>query len=462
MGESRAGRPPLHDPEREDPGASAQEEHRLLDVSVLEVLLPEPARQAVVRLAADVLGTLPAEQVPATLRAAARFAPAKRVRLAGGALAAALDTDPRFRSRVAEAAREAEPELSAALAAGRPPATANPVAMAALAYLDRSPGWKDVLRGSVTALSLAQQQVRAAAEDQALERLREQVDQLHRAHRDSAARARAELAAVQDERDAVRREVKDLAATARTAEVAARQSAQELTGMRQSRGHELASLQGENRRLRQRLAEAEDAAEALRRAGRNTRGAAETRVWLLVETLVAATSGLRRELAISAPDGRPADLFATSAAGEATLGVSMRGDDPALLDRLLALPLVHLLVDGYNVTMTGYGELPLQAQRERLLGGLGVLAAQTGAEVTCVFDGATRPPLLPAVPRGVRVLFSELGQTADELILRLVGVEPPGRVVVVVSTDREVADGSRAGGAHPVPSAVLLRRLARS
>lgn len=40
--------------------------------------------------------------------------------------------------------------------------------------------------------------------------------------------------------------------------------------------------------------------------------------------------------------------------------------------------------------------------------------------------------------------------------------EPPGRPVVVVSTDREVADGIRKAGARPVPSTMLLRRLTRS
>ena len=125
--------------------------------------------------------------------------------------------------------------------------------------------------------------------------------------------------------------------------------------------------------------------------------------------------------------------------------------DPALLDQLLALPQAHLVVDGYNVTKTGYPTMPLEKQRLRLLGGLAVLAAQTGAEITCVFDGAElAAPVLLAPPRGVRVLFSKPGVTADELIRQLVRAEPPGRPVVVVSTDREVADGVAAAGARPV------------
>jgi len=138
-------------------------------------------------------------------------------------------------------------------------------------------------------------------------------------------------------------------------------------------------------------------------------------------------------------------------------------DDPAVLEQLLALPRVHLVVDGYNVTKSGYGGLPLEQQRSRLLAGLAALAARTRAEVTCVFDGTTvGVPVVSTPPRGVRVLFSAEGQTADELIDRLVRAEPPGRPVVVVSTDREVADRAVTAGARAVPSLALLRRLDRA
>jgi hypothetical protein len=43
-----------------------------------------------------------------------------------------------------------------------------------------------------------------------------------------------------------------------------------------------------------------------------------------------------------------------------------------------------------------------------------------------------------------------------------VRAEPAGRPVVVVSSDREVADGCAAAGARPVSAALLVKRLARS
>jgi predicted RNA-binding protein with PIN domain len=119
-------------------------------------------------------------------------------------------------------------------------------------------------------------------------------------------------------------------------------------------------------------------------------------------------------------------------------------------------------VDGYNVTKAGFGEMSLEQQRNRLISALAGLTAQTGTETTIVFDGADRIVGLPPAPRGVRVLFSRKGETADDLIRRLVRAEPAGRTVVVISSDREVADGVRRHGAYPLSSETLLRRIARS
>jgi predicted RNA-binding protein with PIN domain len=162
----------------------------------------------------------------------------------------------------------------------------------------------------------------------------------------------------------------------------------------------------------------------------------------------------------------PADFVADSAAdrpGGPGRGAAraLEADDPARLDQLLALPRAHLIVDGYNVTKRGFGDISLEQQRSRLIGGLGGLAAQSAAEVTVVFDGADAMHGLPPNPRGVRVLFSRKGHTADELIRQLVRAEPPGRPIVVISSDREVAEGVRRHGAYPLSSDTLLRRLGR-
>ena len=83
------------------------------------------------------------------------------------------------------------------------------------------------------------------------------------------------------------------------------------------------------------------------------------RLRVLLDAVVGAASGLQRELGLPPLDERPADALAAALSGRAeTPAVTQQGrsdDDPALLDALLTVPAVHLLVDGYNVTKSGYG-----------------------------------------------------------------------------------------------------------
>lgn len=63
--------------------------------------LPEPVRAKVITLAAEALGLIPSEAVPPSLKRVASFAPHRRARLAGGHIAAALETDEQFRTSIA-------------------------------------------------------------------------------------------------------------------------------------------------------------------------------------------------------------------------------------------------------------------------------------------------------------------------------------------------------------------------
>lgn len=92
----------------------------------LNVVLPERVRVSVIRQAAEVLGRLGVDEVPAALRAAARFAPAKRAQLAAAALAATIEADAAFRARVAQAAEAAAGSLSDAVRDGGVPPQPTP------------------------------------------------------------------------------------------------------------------------------------------------------------------------------------------------------------------------------------------------------------------------------------------------------------------------------------------------
>ncbi|MDP9398884.1 MAG: NYN domain-containing protein, partial [Actinomycetota bacterium] len=361
--------------------------------------------------------------------------------------------------------REAHPDLAGALEEGRLPSAVDPFEVAAAAYLLRPSGWTGMVVSAGEEVERAASEASSSQAAEAVPRLEEQLAALRTQARADLDRLRGELDVARAEAVELRRRLREAQDAARRAEAAAR-TAEVATGRQRSAAEAMAvTTDAEMRRLRAKLTTSEAALEASRRATREGRSLAEARLRLLLDTVVEAAQGLRRELALPPAEVRPADVVDAvlpAGAGSTVPTRALGDDDPALLDSLLTLPQAHLVVDGYNVTKTGYGSLPLEAQRQRLITGLASLAARCGAEVTCCFDAAeVTTPLTSPVPRGVRVLFSKPGEIADELIRRLVRNEPAGRPVVVVSSDREVAEGVRQSGARAVPAVALLRLLER-
>jgi predicted RNA-binding protein with PIN domain len=431
---------------------------------VLDRPLPDGVRRRVVQIVSDGFGGLTVGELPGQLRQYARFAPNRRAKFAGNAMAAALETDPLFRQRIGEKFREAQPELSGALDSGSPPPAADPLDVAAAAYVLRPTGWVKL----VTAAGEEAQRADAERADEEsrveLERLREELVHAREHTRAETERLRTELESAKKEAESLHRKLRAAHSDVKRGEAALRKLQGEMETVRTEGQTQVSAAEVESRRLKARLGEVEASLEATRRAAREGRSVEDMRVRLLLDTVLDAAQGLRRELALPPVSVRPAETVDAVEPGRMTpkdiAARALSENDPAILDQLLALPQAHLVVDGYNVTKTGYPQMPLEKQRLRLLGQLSQLAAQTGAEVTCVFDGAElAAPVLLAPPRGVRVLFSKPGVTADELIRQLVRAEPPGRPVIVASTDREVADGVAKAGARPVASAMLLKRL---
>ena len=430
--------------------------------------LPEGVRRHLVDLAAAVLGELDGADVPVSLRRVRGFVPARRARAGANPLGVALDREPLFRQRVAAAWRALHPELAGMLDTGEVPAAADPHAVLVGAYLLRRDGWEDVVAAAAGVLA-------DAGGDSERHRERAEVLRgLETARRDLA-RARADLelertraAALEEELTALRRELRRHRSDADRARAAARTAEQAAEQVRGEAAAAAAAAQARTERANREVRAAREREELSRRAAREGRTLADVRARLLLDTILDAATGLRRELALPPAGVRPADLEAPAddaAPAEAALDAvrprALPADDPAALETLVTLPHAHLVVDGYNVTKSAYPALALAEQRRRLVDGLVPLAARTGAEVTCVFDGAEVDGRSTSLQRGVRVVFSEPGVTADEKIRRLVRAEPRGRVVVVVSSDGEVASGVRASGARPVASAALVRLLAR-
>jgi predicted RNA-binding protein with PIN domain len=440
------------------------------------VELPPDVRATILRTAAEVLGSLGPAEVPAALRQVHRFAPRRRATAGALPLWTTLTVDDAFRGRVARVWSQARPRLADRIvgthgdAGGeRPDAPTSPdepaADVAVGAWLLRPDGWQELLDA---ALETHAHRSDGAGSDatRSLDAARERADRSDADAAQLAARLGLALVEADEARAdaaALRRELRRLRSDADRARSEARSAAAEAHADRvRAEG-----LRADAAEVLARASDVQRAAETERLAARGqTRAArdlAATRVRLLLDTIVDAADALRDELALPPVGAAPADLVAPMDNRAPVHRPASRGRsaaDPALLDDLLALPHAHLVVDGYNVSKTAYAELSLAEQRRRLVGALANMAARTGAEITCCFDGQEGSRPAGGYARAIRVLFS-VGEIADDLIRRLVRAEPPGRVVVVVTSDQQVASDVQADGAWAVPAQTLIARLTR-
>lgn len=118
-----------------------------------------------------------------------------------------------------------------------------------------------------------------------------------------------------------------------------------------------------------------------------------------------------------------------------------------------------ILIDGYNLIGTAIGDLA--AGRERLAAKLIAYNKDRGHSITVVFDGWKdgAGPETAAMRGGIRIIYSGIGERADDVIGRILSKER--REWIVVSSDREVAARAWAAGSVPVPSGEFLRIIER-
>lgn len=422
--------------------------------------LPEPVRGRLVELAAAALGELSETDVPKRLRPVVRFAPAKRGRVAAAPLLASLRESRPFRTAVVTWARTNRPDALDA-------AAADPVTAAAAAVLLDADEAAELL---ATVAERAEQASLRTQRDAALariERLEAELDQVReelKAEQEATQQARSDRS---EELERLRERLRQRGVELRKLRDAERSARQQLAGEGSkvaAERDELAEQLARQRRRadaeRARAERAEADAQRARQSAREARQADEVRLALLLDTLDGAVSGLRAELNVTATGygQRPADTVDNATVLRRSGGAVA---DVAALDRLLALAGAHLIVDGYNVTKTGYPELVLAEQRERLVRQLATLAARTSAEITVVFDGAGVVAVPATTVRGVRVLFSAEGVLADDVITGMVEREPKGRPLVVATADREIITAVGERGAFAVAPTVLLDQLGR-
>ena len=107
----------------------------------------------------------------------------------------------------------------------------------------------------------------------------------------------------------------------------------------------------------------------------------------------------------------------------------------------------HLIIDGYNLLgVRGPIHAEMEHERTQLIYELGRYAQRKHHQLTVVFDGwkSGDPVEGQQHTAGIRVIFSKLGDRADQVIQRL--CLEHGTKAVVVSSDREISDYARDHG----------------
>lgn len=129
------------------------------------------------------------------------------------------------------------------------------------------------------------------------------------------------------------------------------------------------------------------------------------------------------------------------------------------IEAMLRTPGAVLVVDGYNVSKRAWPDSTAADQRERLGIAVTGLHRRVGCDVVVVFDGDRLHPVPTLRRGGVRVVFSDADEEADELVVREVAGLPKRVPVVVASSDGWVRQHAGAEGAVVVGADALLALL---
>ena len=125
---------------------------------------------------------------------------------------------------------------------------------------------------------------------------------------------------------------------------------------------------------------------------------------------------------------------------------------------------MHLIIDGYNLLhitlplFQGASE-DLQRKREQLIDQLSSYRQKKPCDLTVVFDGWRGGYVTEKRERkkGIDLIFSKLGETADEVIKRL--VKERGSGAVVVTSDRDISRYAQRLSAAVIPSDQFRERI---
>lgn len=126
---------------------------------------------------------------------------------------------------------------------------------------------------------------------------------------------------------------------------------------------------------------------------------------------------------------------------------------------------LHLIIDGYNLIrqsprLSSIELQDFQKGREALIGNLARYKTLRGHPITVIFDGWKGGDCKESHDRvsGIRVIYSRLGETADEVIKRIVREE--GERAVVITADSDIASFALKENAAVIPPHEFEEKMA--
>jgi len=125
---------------------------------------------------------------------------------------------------------------------------------------------------------------------------------------------------------------------------------------------------------------------------------------------------------------------------------------------------MHLIIDGYNLlhvsrSLIRLNSIQLQWERDRLIDQLLAYQKLKPCRITVVFDGwqGGWNTEKREEKRGIELIFSKLGEKADEVIKRL--AKEKGSGAIVVTSDREVSRFAERMSVAVIPSEQFQEKL---
>ncbi len=128
---------------------------------------------------------------------------------------------------------------------------------------------------------------------------------------------------------------------------------------------------------------------------------------------------------------------------------------------------LHIIIDGYNLirqshTLSRLDLEDLQLGREALVDKLAAYKKIKRHKITVVFDGTNAPLFSFHKDRtkGIRIVFSQRGELADQVIKKMTAKEK--QKALIVTSDRNLVDYAVSQGASTISSPEFEGRMTQS